>query len=413
MTQRVLVLGAAGAQAGACVDYLLTVEACDLVLADRDESGLRSLADRLGGAAGRIRVVVVDLVDGDALADAVDGCDVVANFVGPFHRWGALAATAAVAAGAHYVDVCDDDSATRELLELSAPAARAGVTVLTGLGSGPGITNILAGICAGQLDEVVGVEFGWFASGHPRSAGPAAFAHLLWGFCTAFGARVDGKDVEVQPFDPAFGGIGRFPEPFGPLQLWGFPHPEATTFRHFVPGLSTSINRGTAYPVGVMDVLAAWHRLGYADPGMQQLSGLDMSASDFAVGHFLEHGQRLEAVAGDEATDASGMDIRVYGRLRDAEVKFRISAASQQTMAGETGVPAAVGAAMLLAGEIKDVGALAPECLDPAGFLARFGRRPRSAHGSKSGLRITRSDEGERNVALAELLATYRSPIQI
>jgi saccharopine dehydrogenase-like NADP-dependent oxidoreductase len=164
----VVVLGAAGAQATACIRYLLAVEDCTLTLADRNEEALRRIAAANDPQAERTRCVTMDMADASSLVAAVDGADVVANFVGPFHRWGGIAAGTAVSAGAHYVDVCDDDQATKQMLEMSAEAADAGVTLLTGLGSGPGVTNILAAICASALDEIQAVEFGWFASGDPR-----------------------------------------------------------------------------------------------------------------------------------------------------------------------------------------------------------------------------------------------------
>jgi saccharopine dehydrogenase-like NADP-dependent oxidoreductase len=409
----VVVLGAGGAQAAACIRYLLAVEDCRLTLADRNEDALVDVVAELDPQHERTRIVTMDMADASSLAEAVDGCDVIANFVGPFHRWGEIAARAAVSAGAHYVDVCDDDKATKRMLVMSGEAADAGVTLLTGLGSGPGVTNILAGVCASALDEIQAVEFGWFASGDPRSAGPAAFEHLLWGFCTSFTALVDDREVDIDPFDVSLSRIAEFGADFDVMRLWAFPHPEAVTFRHFVPGLHTSINRGTAYPVEVMDVLRAWHTLGYADASAQQVPGLTVSASEFAVGHFLTHGVDRGLVPAGHPSDASGMEIRVRGTTSDGSTEFVIRAASQRTMASETGVPAAVGVAMLLAGEVEPVGTIAPECLDPHAFFARFARRPRVAGESGGGLRIERCAQDRRPVRLGELLATYQPVVKL
>lgn len=410
---QVVVLGAGGAQAAECIRYLLAVEDCTLTLADRNEQALLDIAAELDPQGARTRIVAMDMADAASLAETVAGCDVVANFVGPFHRWGEIAARAAVKAGVHYVDVCDDDKATKRMLEMSDEAADAGVTLLTGLGSGPGVTNILAAICASALDEIHAVEFGWFASGDPRSAGPAAFEHLLWGFCTKFTALVDDREVEIQPFDDSFSRVADFGDDFDVMRLWAFPHPEAVTFRHFVPGLRTSINRGTAYPVEVMGVLRAWHALGYAEAAAQEVPGLDVTASEFAVRHFLAHGIEQELVPVGHPSDASGMEIRVRGGTSEGDTEFVIRAASQRTMAAETGVPAAVGAALLLAGEVEPVGTIAPECLDPHAFFARFARRPRKAGDSGGALHIERRATDRRPVRLGELLATYQPVVKL
>ena len=51
---------------------------------------------------------------------------------------------AAIRAGCHYVDVCDDWEPTLEMLALDTEARAAGVTAVIGLGASPGITNLLA-----------------------------------------------------------------------------------------------------------------------------------------------------------------------------------------------------------------------------------------------------------------------------
>ena len=409
----VVILGAGGAQAAACIRYLLEVEACTLTLADRNEEALRDIVAELDPQGDRTRPMPMDMADAASLAETVNGCDVVANFVGPFHRWGEIAARAAVSTGAHYVDVCDDDKATKRMLDMSSVAADAGVTLLTGLGSGPGVTNILAAICASAFDDIEAVEFGWFASGDPRSAGPAAFEHLLWGFCTPFTALVDEREVDIHPFDESFSRVAEFGAGFDVMRLWAFPHPEAVTFRHFVPGLRTSINRGTAYPVEVMEVLRAWHSLGYAEAAAQDVPGTGVSASEFAVRHFLAHGIERGLVPAGHPPNASGMEIRVRGATCDGPTEFVVRAASQRTMASETGVPAAVGVALLLAGEVEPVGTIAPECLDPHTFFARFARRPRETGDSGGGLRIERCAQDRRPVRLGELLASYQPVVNL
>jgi saccharopine dehydrogenase-like NADP-dependent oxidoreductase len=386
---------------------LLATEECHLRLADRNAEALRVLTAELADDRDRISLVMMDMADAPGLGMTLDGCAVVANFVGPFYRWGAVAAQGAIDAGAHYVDICDDDKATKQILALSEPASAADVTLLTGLGSGPGVTNILAALCAAQLDEIDVVEFGWFASGDPTSAGPAAFAHLLWGFCTPFEALVDGEVAVIEPFDESFSTLANFGAPFGEMRLWAFPHPEPLTFRHFMPGLRTAINRGCSYPVEVMDVLRAWHRLGYADPQAQAVADTELAASEFAVRHFVEHGTKLLGPA--RSPHASGMSIQVRGERDGTPAEFTIRAATERTMAAETGVPAGVGVAMLLAGEVETRGTIAPECLDPSAFFERFRRRPRTEADSGGGLRIEhRNGDGIEPVRLGQLLTDYR-----
>jgi len=410
--KRVVVLGGAGAQAAECVKYLAHVEECQVIVADLDGAGAHRLAKAVDADGARIKAVELDISDSVALQRAVTGCDVVANFVGPYYRWGGRIAGAAIAVGAHYVDICDDGQATLDTLKLSDEAADAKVTVLTGMGSGPGVTNILAGICAGNLERVHEVEFNWFASGDPRSAGPAAFEHLLWGFGTPFTALIDGRQVEVSPLDAAHARRVRFPDPYGDLTVWPFPHPEPLTFERFIPGLTTSINRGAAYPEKAMDVVRAWHLLGYAEDQPVKLQAAVVRPSEFAVAHHIQHASQLDATDEVASGDASGMLIRVAGECGDVPTEYQITAATASTMAAETGVPAAVGIAMLLAGEVARIGVIAPECLDPAYFFARFARRQKAHEDARNGsLHILKIGPGPQRVRLRELITGYRDPV--
>jgi lysine 6-dehydrogenase len=409
---RVVILGAAGAQARTCIEYLLHVSPCEIVLVDRDGPAVVALAEALAAYGHRVVARETDLADREEVRKSMQGAAVVGNFVGPFYRWGPVAASMAIECGDSYVDICDDDRAAIAMLNLTEDARAAGLTVLTGLGAGPGVTNILAGVCAGNLDTVDEVEFGWFASGHPESAGPAAFNHLLWGFATPFEVLTNGECVNVGPFDEAFSRIVSFPEPFGAMTLWAFPHPEPVTFAHFIPGLRTAINRGAVYPGRVMDVIRSWQRLGYADDKPLTIGGARVDPAEFAVQHFVERGVRILDLDTMGPRDASGMHIRVAGVSGGHPREYRIRASTDATMASETGVPAGVGIAMLLAGEVDARGTIAPECLAPGAFFERFARRRRE--NTTSGALTIEVGEGDAfcPVRLRDLVATYRSPIR-
>ena len=51
---------------------------------------------------------------------------------------------AAIEAGAHYLDICDDWEPTLDMLELGERARARGVTAVIGMGASPGLTNLLA-----------------------------------------------------------------------------------------------------------------------------------------------------------------------------------------------------------------------------------------------------------------------------
>lgn len=161
----IAVLGCYGAVGGSVVRRLREAGAGPLRLGGRDLDRIRALIGTgsggpvgaeaaTGGAvtgaavtdaggmearAGADEAVAVDLRDAAALAAFCEGCHVVVNCAGPSSRILDTVARAALAAGAHYVDVAGD-AAVRD--RLTAAGLPAGSTVRrgpTGQGSaGPG-----------------------------------------------------------------------------------------------------------------------------------------------------------------------------------------------------------------------------------------------------------------------------------
>lgn len=91
-------------------------------LAGRDEVRLRALADLLGGGAG---VVLADAHDPHALAKLAADTRVVLSAAGPFARLGSELVAAAVAQGAHYVDVSGEVPWVRRIIDSHHEEARA------------------------------------------------------------------------------------------------------------------------------------------------------------------------------------------------------------------------------------------------------------------------------------------------
>jgi short subunit dehydrogenase-like uncharacterized protein len=101
------------------------------VLAGRDGARLAALAAELGNAP--MRVAAAD--DDRALAAAVRGARVVVACAGPFARIGEPVLSAAIDAGAHYIDVASEPGFVRAAYERYESAARrAGVAAVAGMG---------------------------------------------------------------------------------------------------------------------------------------------------------------------------------------------------------------------------------------------------------------------------------------
>ncbi|MFJ9951718.1 saccharopine dehydrogenase family protein [Kitasatospora sp. NPDC091207] len=159
---RVLALGGAGTMGAAAVRAAAALPGVgELVVADLDFAAARRLVAELGSSRSKLTARRIDITDAAPLDELLAAADVVLNLVGPYYRFGPAVLAAAIRAGTHYLDLCDDWEPTLRMLELDGAARRSGVTAVLGMGASPGISNLLAGLAAGRLDTVRDVYTAW------------------------------------------------------------------------------------------------------------------------------------------------------------------------------------------------------------------------------------------------------------
>jgi len=133
----------------------------EIVVADRDGAAAQRLCEELADATVGVSAAQVDVTDDTALRHALEPADVVVNTVGPYYRFGVPVLRAAIAAGTHYIDICDDWEPTVQMLELDETAGAAGVCAVIGMGASPGVSNLLAATAAAELDTVRDAYTAW------------------------------------------------------------------------------------------------------------------------------------------------------------------------------------------------------------------------------------------------------------
>ncbi len=149
----IVVLGGGGAMGRVTVRALAEDERVDRVtVADlRREAGERTLA-WLERGREKAHAIACDVTDADALTNLLAGTDAVLNATDyPFNLH---VMRAALAAYVPYADLGGLFHMTQRQYALHEEFAKAGVTAVLGIGSTPGITNILARVAADQLDTV-------------------------------------------------------------------------------------------------------------------------------------------------------------------------------------------------------------------------------------------------------------------
>lgn len=163
---KVLVIGGTGGMGQGVARDLIKQERIEkVVLGDINVDPTR-VQEKLR-VSPKVSLVKVDVNDHAGVVAAIQEVDVVINCAGPFYKTAVAVARAAVEAKVNYIDICDDYEAVPILFssaDIDEAAKKAGITVLTGMGSDPGTNNILVKWYADRLDRVDDIYLYWVVS---------------------------------------------------------------------------------------------------------------------------------------------------------------------------------------------------------------------------------------------------------
>jgi saccharopine dehydrogenase (NAD+, L-lysine-forming) len=366
---RIAVLGA-GAMGSAAAVLLARHGDVDLLVIDVDSRRAARVAERAGAEgrgfdahAGELPSVLKDV-------SAVAACL-------PY-RLNLEVMEAALAAGCHYADLGGLYHVTLKQWELDDRFREAGLSAVMGIGSAPGITNVLARLGADRLDDgsvrsidmvngAVDLSEGGGAFGVPYSA-----ETILDEFTLPAIVFEDGELREV----PAASGVvdWAFPDPIGVQPAMYTLHSEPATLPRTIPGvrdvrwrlaLPRPIHEGFAFLVGT--------GLASRDPVMTSAGPVvprDLLAAVL---------DRLSAGDG-EPMDREVIDVRVAGRKDGSDAVSRSLASFTPSPEGlsagafGTAIPIATTARWLAEGRVP-AGVHPPEtAFDAASFVADLER---------------------------------------
>jgi len=195
-----------------------------IVVADRDVSAVPGL---------RVETTQVDVTDSGSLRRALDGA--YATIASLPYRYNLEAMHGALEAGAHYVDLGGLFHITRLQLELAPEFERRGLMAILGMGSAPGIVNVLATLAARGLDVVREIHclVGGIDRTRYRNMSPLWFGYsadtLLDEFTMPSPVFRAGRFTTVPPLDPRERVAVRFPAPIGTIPVDTTLHSEVAT----------------------------------------------------------------------------------------------------------------------------------------------------------------------------------------
>lgn len=368
--KKVVVLGGCGAVGSVAARTLAKQSDFNtVVIADIRLDRAESLAVEIGA---RAKAVHVDASSKESIANAIKGSDIVLNCVGPFYKTVKTVLETVIEAGIDYVDVCDDVDVTLDILEWNEKAQSAGITALIGMGSSPGVTNILAKLAATtMLDATESVDI-FHAHGGEPIEGPGVIGHRFHCMSIDIPMYLDGRLQHVKYFEPegiALRQTFRFPVIDEDVLLYPYPHPEQVTLPNYL-SLKQVTNKGAVLPGKYYDLTRDICALGLHSRTPISVHGRDVAPYDFSIAYILEQRERIlsETNFGDQRGCVS---VLVKGRSKGEAAEYRFHLASRSEALGEgTGIPAAMGTLLVALGKIDKKGVWPPEaCVDPADFL--------------------------------------------
>lgn len=141
-TSDVLLLGAAG-NSGRLIAAELAARGLSVRLAGRHRGPLENLSRALAADGATTDVRTVDVNDAVSLTKTIVGAGVVLSTIGPFAGHAGPVIDACLVAKVPYVDIANEWSAIRGLLDRDQQARAHAVTLVTGAGFGPAATETL------------------------------------------------------------------------------------------------------------------------------------------------------------------------------------------------------------------------------------------------------------------------------
>jgi saccharopine dehydrogenase-like NADP-dependent oxidoreductase len=371
------VLGAGMMGCATVYDLARAKSVTEIVVGDFELERAKKVARESG--AGKAKAVFVDVRQTTALAKLLEGSEAVLNCTQ--YYWNLAVMKAALKAQLNYLDLGGLFYTTRKQLKLDKDFRKIGKLAILGIGSAPGIANVMARYLADQLDKVTFA--GVFNGSRDFQKYPDA---LTFGFSIA--TILDELTIAPMAFINArfeeqkhFSGAEpmRFPKPIGKLVMRHSIHSEVATLplsfkAKGIKEVSFKIN----YDPQLIEAVKMLTGMGLMEQKPIQVQGKDVVPRVF-----LEQVLKSRPPSGKSPKDVETIRVIVRGKKRGQAVTLSLDATARYSVrpnfsavARDTGFPISVAAQMIASGAICEKGVQAPETVIPArDFLREMDRR--------------------------------------
>ncbi len=345
----------------------------ELVLADSYLDAAKSMAARVKNP--KMSIQKVDASRPSELRKLLKGKDLVVSSV----PWKLLSGVfqAAVATGTDYVDFSLTANSMKQFREYRKTCKDSGITALTACGADPGISDVFARYGADRLDRP---EEAYVRDGDCGVAKGYDF-FTLWSpvdmveeATTPAAVFVNGRHKFLPPLHKRE--IYRFPDPIGPLPVYNTTHEETYLMPAYIKGI-----RKADFKIAIDDEWAAAANM-IRKLGMHSLEPIDVKGVKVRpIDVVVSQMPRPVELAG-KVKGHAGVVVEVIGRRKGKRMMVKTWTTMSHEKAWKicrsnatgylVGAGGAVGAEMVLSGDVKGPGMFVPEQLPADRFVKRL-----------------------------------------
>lgn len=377
---KITVLGAAGNMApGVIRDLADAGEVKKIVLVDL--VGKKGVLEARASSwcRGKAAIAFADVNDQDGLRQAIKGSDAVANCTIYYYNLDVM--RACLAEGVNYVDMGGLFHVTREQMKRDDQWKKRGITAVLGMGSAPGIVNVMSRFAVDMLDTVESIYIRDGIVNFTRSDVPLAIPYALGTLLDEFIMNPyifeNGDWREVVPF---YGEeVIDFPPPVGTQPVYCTLHSEEATIpASFKSKGLKQMSFKLGLPKAFDEKLRFLVALGLGSRDAIEINGHPAIPRDFLMA-LTDRLPKPEGKPDDHKVlrvDVAGVK---NGRKKDIRVEMICDPFEPWAMGTgphSVGVPVGVTCRLLGSGAVTEHGTLgAEQCIPPAPFFKLLAER--------------------------------------
>lgn len=306
--------------------------------------------------------------------------------------------------GMNYLDLGSEEVMFKEQRALDEDFKNKNIVGISGIGSTPGVTNVMLSYAKPKFDTIdtVHVGFAW-DSNLPKFVTPFSIDAIAWEFTEKAKILENGEYVERHPGECS---VDYYYKVIGKQKSQYAKHIEPFTFYEFLRDKGVkNIARIASFPSHSREALYALIDLGFMSKEEIHLNGVPIKPLDFTT----EVLRRIPVP--DGYTEKENLFVKIFGTKagQDQTIEMDCVAGTlpgweDATCNVDTGFPAAILAEMIKDGKIEARGFYPPELVVPHEFFfAELGRRKIWVY--ENGHRINGPEDIKEQLAMEKLIS--------